>query len=176
MEVKMNKITKLFLFGAQNEPAQEVDSEYEMDAGYYLNNAVEEGDSYNQAYDSEEISEVKVVTEQPEPEVETVEEEPLYKVVFAPESCFDSAEIVDCFKLGRVVIIDIEALPKEDFYRLFDYIMGAVHALDGEFQKLTKTLVVLWPAGVDTTIDIDSIEDEPYEEYEDEESEENSEA
>ena len=172
----MNKITKFWLLGKQNEPADEIDEDY--DINYYGEKPAEE--SLSNAYDVEEISEVKVVGEEPEAEAEPdpeVAEEPLYKVVFAPESCQDSAEIVDCFKMGRVVVIDIEALPKEDFFRLFDYVMGAVQALDGEFQKITKTLVVLWPAGVDTEIDIDSIEDEPYEEYyEDEESEESEEA
>ena len=172
----MNKITKFWLLGKQNEPADEIDEDY--DINYYGEKPAEE--SLSNAYDVEEISEVKVVGEESEAEAEPdpeVAEEPLYKVVFAPESCQDSAEIVDCFKMGRVVVIDIEALPKEDFFRLFDYVMGAVQALDGEFQKITKTLVVLWPAGVDTEIDIDSIEDEPYEEYyEDEESEESEEA
>lgn len=175
----MNKITKFWLLGKQNEPADEIDEDY--DINYYGEKPAEEAVSneYNGAYEADDISEVKVVSEQPaeEPVEEVVEEEPLYKVVFAPESCQDSAEIVDCFKMGRVVIIDIEALPKEEFFRLLDYVMGAVQALDGEFQKITKTLVVLWPAGVDTEIDIDTIEDEPYEEYyEDEESEENEEA
>lgn len=170
----MNKITKFWLLGKQNEPAVDIDEDY--DPIYYGEKPAEENsnDSYGEAYAAEEISEVKVVSEEPE---EVVEEEPLYKVVFAPESCQDSAEIVDCFKMGRVVVVDIEALPKEDFFRMVDYIMGAVQALDGEFQKVTKTLMVLWPAGVDTELDIDSIEDEPYEEYyEDEESEENEEA
>ena len=55
---------------------------------------------------------------------------------------------------------------------MFDYVMGAVHALDGELEKVTKNLVVLWPAGVDMSMDIDEIEDEPYEEYDEEVSEE----
>lgn len=176
----MSKITsKFWMFGKQNEPADDFDSDY--DTIYYGEKSVEESteDAYNDVYAQEDISEVKVVVEETaEPEVEeVVEEEPLYKVVLAPESCQDSAEIVECFKMGRVVVIDTEALPKEDFFRMFDYVMGAVHALDGELQKVTKTLVVLWPAGVDTTLDIDEIEDEPYEEYyEDEESEEGEEA
>ena len=172
----MSKITsKFWMFGKQNEPADDFDSDY--DTIYYGEKSVEESteDAYNDVYAQDDISEVKVVIDEPEEveaEEEVVEEEPLYKVVLAPESCQDSAEIVECFKMGRVVVIDTEALPKEDFFRMFDYVMGAVQALDGELEKITKTLVVLWPAGVDTSLDIDEIEDEPYEEYEEEYEEE----
>ena len=180
----MSKITsKFWMFGKQNEPADDFDSDY--DTIYYGEKPAEESaeDVYNNdAYAQDDISEVKVVTEvEPvaEPEVEAepeVIEEPLYKVILAPESCQDSAEIVECFKMGRVVIIDTEALPKEDFFRMFDYVMGAVHALDGELEKVTKNLVVLWPAGVDMSMDIDEIEDEPYEEYDEEDISEDEEA
>lgn len=156
---EMNKITKLWLFGKNNEPAEDIDTEY--DPIYYGERPSSES-SDEEAYDGytpEEISEVKVISEQePEPEPE---EEPLYKVVFSPESCQDSYDIVECFKMGRVVIINAEDLPREEFFRMFDYVMGAVHALDGELQKITKTLVVLWPYGVDTELDIESIEDAP---------------
>ena len=176
----MSKITsKFWLFGKQNEPADDFDADY--DPIYYGEKPVEEEnteDAYNDAYAQDDISEVKVVVDEPE-EVEVeeeVEEEPLYKVILAPESCQDSAEIVECLKMGRVVIIDTEALPKEEFFRMFDYVMGAVHALDAELEKVTKNLVVLWPAGVDMSMDIDEIEDEPYEEYDEEEISEEEEA
>ena len=180
----MSKITsKFWMFGKQNEPADDFDSDY--DTIYYGEKPAEESaeDAYNDdAYAQDDISEVKVVTEtepvaEPEApaEAEAIEE-PLYKVILAPESCQDSAEIVECFKMGRVVIIDTEALPKEDFFRMFDYVMGAVHALDGELEKVTKNLVVLWPAGVYMSMDIDEIEDEPYEEYDEEDISEDEEA
>lgn len=179
----MSKInSKFWLFGKQNEPADDFDADY--DPIYYGEKPVEEaGDNAGYTdYAQDDISEVKVVTEEPEAEEEVAEEvdevieEPLYKVILAPESYQDSADIVECFKMGRVVIIDTESLPKEDFFRMFDYVMGAVHALDGELEKVTKNLVVLWPAGVDMDVDIDTIEDEPYEEYDEEDVAEDEEA
>ena len=180
----MSKITsKFWMFGKQNEPADDFDSDY--DTIYYGEKSEEENtqDAYNDdVYAQDDISEVKVVTEEVAVEAEAeevepeAEEEPLYKVILAPESCQDSAEIVECLKMGRVVIIDTEALPKEEFFRMFDYVMGAVHALDAELEKVTKNLVVLWPAGVDMSMDIDEIEDEPYEEYDEEEISEEEEA
>ena len=93
MEVKMSKInSKFWLFGKQNEPADDFDADY--DPIYYGEKPVEENDDnagYTD-YAQDDISEVKVVTEEPEveeeeeveEEVEEVIEEPLYKVIFAP--------------------------------------------------------------------------------------------
>ena len=69
--------------------------------------------------------------------------------------------------MGRVVVIDTADLAREDFLRMLDYVMGAVHALDGQLVRLSKEEVALFPADVDTEIDIDEIEDEP-EDYFDE--------
>ena len=75
--------------------------------------------------------------------------------------------------MGRVVVIDTEALPKEDFFRMFDYVMGAVQALDGELERIDRDTVVLFPYGVDPEeTDVDALEEEVVEEsdeqYEDE--------
>ena len=89
----MSKInSKFWLFGKQNEPADDFDADY--DPIYYGEKPVEENDDnagYTD-YAQDDISEVKVVTEEPEveeeeeveEEVEEVIEEPLYKVIFAP--------------------------------------------------------------------------------------------
>lgn len=178
----MNKIGKFWLFGKQDEPAEDFDVDY--DNIYYedrptsnpsdelSDDSVEKmsafgGDAYSNTY-AADASEVKVVKEEPVvEEEEEIEEEPLYKVVFAPETYRDSAEIVECFKMGRVVVIDTAELAREDFLRMLDYVMGAVHALDGQLVRLSKEEVALFPADVDTEIDIDEIEDEP-EDYFDE--------
>ncbi len=169
----MSKIGKFWLFGKQDEPAEDFDVDY--DNIYYEDrptaNAADDsiggdelGDGYGSTYGAD-ASDVKVVKE--EPVEEAVEEEPLYKVVFAPETYQDSAEIVECFKMGRVVVIDTAALSREDFLRMLDYVMGAIHALDGELVRITKDVVAIFPADVDTEIDIDEIEDEPADYFDD---------
>ena len=183
----MSKIGKFWLFGKQDEPAEDFDVDY--DNIYYedrpASNSSDElsddsiekmptvGDAYSNTYGAD-ASDVKVVKEEPVEEEEEPVEEPLYKVVFAPETYRDSAEIVECFKMGRVVVIDTTDLGREDFLRMLDYVMGAVHALDGQLVRLTKEVVALFPADVDTEIDIDEIEDEP-QDYFDEADDENSE-
>ncbi len=183
----MSKIGKFWLFGKQDEPAEDFDVDY--DNIYYEDrpsaNIVDDsldgetekkplfgGDSYSATYGAD-ASDVKVVKE--EPKEEEIEEEPLYKVVFAPETYRDSAEIVESFKIGRVAVIDTAELSREDFLRMLDYVMGAVHALDGELVRVSRDVVALFPADVDTEIDIDEIEDEPEDYFDDEESGEGSE-
>ncbi|MBE6548203.1 MAG: cell division protein SepF [Ruminococcaceae bacterium] len=107
-------------------------------------------------------SDVKVVA----PEED--EEPTLYKVLYAPESCQDSRDIVDSLVAGRVVVINVADLDRENFFRLLDYVMGALQALGGDMKRYGKKVVVLYPAGVDMDTPLDEIEDEPYEDNEEE--------
>ncbi len=174
----MSKIGKFWLFGKQEEPAEDFDMDY--DNIYYEDTPTTSqsdeaeaasdkmplfgADGYNNAYGAD-MSDVKVVDEK----AEEPEEEPLYKVVFAPEAYRDCGEIVESFKLGRVVVIETADLSREEFIRMMDYVMGALHALDGELVRLDGGVVVLFPAEVDPEMDIDEIEDEPEELFDDEE-------
>ncbi len=98
--------------------------------------------------------------------------EPLMKRTFTPLTCEDSTEIVDAFKDGRVAVICVEELDKPNFLRLFDYLMGAVHALDGELKRLDRDTVVLIPYGADEELSVDDLEEElPDGEAEDSEDE-----
>ena len=107
--------------------------------------------------------------------------EPLTKKTFVPLTCNDSAEIVDAFKEGKACVICVEELDKPNFLRLFDYLMGAVQALDGTLDRIDRDTVVLLPYGTDEELSIDDIPEEGEEvvdedeSYEDEESEDDGE-
>lgn len=145
----------------KNEPAQD----FEDDAnGYYYGNnetkaedADENGDGYD-TFDGGDVSEVQVALSG-DPVTEVAKAEPLMKKTFIPETCQDSQAIVRAYKEGRVVIICVEKLDRENFLRLFDYVMGAVEALDGDLQRLDKDTVALLPYGVDEDVDIDALEE-----------------
>ena len=72
-------------------------------------------------------------------------------------------------------MICVEELDKPNFMRLFDYLMGAVQALDGELQRIDRDTVVLLPYGFDSELSIDDIEEEIVEEDTEEEETEDSE-
>ncbi len=145
---------KFWWFTKKNEPAADFD---EINNDYYGESmslgSIDDDDAYDQYSDTD--GDVSVVLSGPQSK-----EEPLLKRTFTPLTCTDSAEIVDAFKDGRVIVICVEELDKPNFLRLFDYLMGAVHALDGQLERIDRDTVVLLPYGVDEDISIDGLEEE----------------
>ena len=163
---KMEK--KFWWFSKKNDPASDFD---EINNDYYGEEMSSTRQDVNNGYgyDDSDTSDVSVVLSG-----DPSKEEPLMKKTFTPASCEDSAEIVDAFKEGRVTVICIEELDKPNFMRLFDYLMGAVQALDGELERIDRDTVVLLPYGVDMDeIDVDELpeEGEEYDEVEDNDTE-----
>ena len=97
---------------------------------------------------------------------------------FTPSTYRDCREgIVKGLSSGHVVVVRLGGLEATDVLRLFDYMMGAVQALDGELVRPRATTVVLLPNGVEldeTELDLadaDEDEDDADDEYEDDEYE-----
>ena len=107
--------------------------------------------------------------ERPEERVEPVftpEPAPEY-LYFTPATYRDCREgIVRGLAAGHVVVVRLGDLEATDVLRLFDYMMGAVLALEAELVRPEATTVVLVPAGVE--LDEDELELDDEDEYEDE--------
>ena len=107
--------------------------------------------------------------ERPEERVEPVftpEPAPEY-LYFTPATYRDCREgIVKGLAAGHVVVVRLGDLEATDVLRLFDYMMGAVLALEAELVRPEATTVVLVPAGVE--LDEDELELDDEDEYEDE--------
>ena len=173
----MNKMEKKFWwFSKKNDSASDFN---EINNGYYgedmkADDANASGDNYY-GY-GEDSSDVSVVLSG-----DPSKQEPLTKKTFTPTSCADSAEIVDAFKEGKACVICVEELDKANFLRLFDYLMGAVQALDGSLDRVDRDTVVLLPYGTDEELSIDDIPEageeaaDEEEDFEDEESEDDGE-
>lgn len=147
---KMEK--KFWWFTKKNDPASDYD---EINNDYYGEEMSANGTENEYDYD-DNASDVSVVLSG-----DPSKDEPLMKRTFTPESCTDSAAIVDACKEGRIAVICIEELDKPNFTRLFDYLMGAVQALDGNLERVDRDTVILLPYGVDPDeIDIDEVEEE----------------
>lgn len=94
---------------------------------------------------------------------------------FTPSTYRDCREgIVKGLASGHVVVVRLRSLEAGDVLRLFDYMMGAVQALDAELVRPEATTVVLVPAGAELDEDELEPEEDEYdeEEYEDEYDEE----
>ena len=167
---------KFWWFSKKNDSASDFN---EINNGYYgedmkADDASASNDNYY-GY-GEDGSDVSVVLSG-----DPSKKEPLTKKTFTPASCTDSAEIVDAFKEGKACVICVEELDKANFLRLFDYLMGAVQALDGSLDRIDRDTVVLLPYGTDEELSIDDIPEageevaDEDEDYEDEESEDDGE-
>ena len=156
----------------KNEPAEEFDNAYYGGESASAESSVE--NDYG-SYDTQDAGDIGVAWSEEEARAIAKANEPLMKKTFAPKTCQDSTEIVDAYKDGRVIVICVEELDRENFLRLFDYVMGAVHALDGQHRRLDRDTVLLIPYGVDDNVDIDELDEAEDEAASVEETEENTE-
>ncbi len=61
----------------------------------------------------------------------------------------DSTKIVDDMKNRKPVVLNIQRLDIELKKKVFDFVNGAVYALEGNVQKVAKDIFILAPKNVD---------------------------
>ena len=75
-------------------------------------------------------------------------------VLFHPKSFEESTTIVDTLKSRRPVVMNISELDKDLGRKIFDFCSGALYAVDGHIQQVTKGIFILAPQNVDITGDV----------------------
>lgn len=75
-------------------------------------------------------------------------------VIHQPNEFDETAAIVDNLKNRKPVIINLESLDPDLARKIFDFCSGALYALDGQIQKVSKGIFILAPSNVDITGDI----------------------
>ena len=157
----------------KSEPVEDLENDYDREYYSYGNPDTQSnaGNASNDLYNSYDDGE-PTITISTESVTEVAKAEPLLKRTFTPLDCNDGPDVVDAMKDERVVVVCVEELDRENFLRLFDYIMGAVRALDAKFEKIDRDTVVIFPYNVDETISIDDLDEEviPSEEEETDET------
>jgi cell division inhibitor SepF len=78
----------------------------------------------------------------------------VWKVV-KPHTAQDGLAIADYLVNGYTVVMNIESIDRETTVRLLDFLMGAVHVLDGEMRQVSKSTFVLSPRKGEITEDGD---------------------
>lgn len=141
----------------KNEPAADYEDDFDVAQTYYGQD--DGGEDLYPDVDGGDVAEVGVALSDEEVKAIAKANEPLKRMSFTPKTCQDSPRIVDAFKDGRVIVICVEELDRENFLRLFDYVMGAVHALDGELIRVDRDTVHLLPYGVDPETNVDELEE-----------------
>ena len=75
-----------------------------------------------------------------------------WKVV-KPHDAQDGLVIADYLMHGYTVVMNIESLERDMIVRLIDFLQGAVHVLNGEINRVSKTTFVLSPRKGEITED-----------------------
>lgn len=77
-------------------------------------------------------------------------------VVHEPLSYEEAPSIVDDLKTRKVIVVNFEQLDLNLKRQIFDFINGALYALEGKIQKVTKDIFILAP----NNVEIDGLKDE----------------
>ena len=70
-------------------------------------------------------------------------------VISQPTNFEQAANICDLLKQKKSVIVNLEYVNKDVARRIIDVISGAVHALDGNMQKISNSIVLIAPFNYD---------------------------
>lgn len=88
-------------------------------------------------------------------------------VLYNPTSFKEGTSIVDSLRSGKLVIVDLKDMKdkKEDAgagsdfesqKEMFDFLNGAMYAIDGSMKKLSSTIFVIAPKSVDIDSNLES--------------------
>ena len=73
-------------------------------------------------------------------------------VIYSPRTYKDVQLLIDHLKMREQVIVDFSTLNQQAVYRILDFMSGAIYALDGSIQQITKNIFLFAPQGVTITI------------------------
>lgn len=84
---------------------------------------------------------------------------PVSLKVVKPKTSSEGPSIADYLASGSTVVLNIESLDRASAIRLIDFLMGAIHVLDGDMKSVTKTTLVFAPRNVGVQ-DLEDVEEE----------------
>ncbi|MFZ5974556.1 MAG: cell division protein SepF [Bacillota bacterium] len=70
-------------------------------------------------------------------------------IVFQPMSYEDTQSVIDNLKNRKPVVVNLETLDLDVAQRVLDFMSGAVYAINGTIQKVSRCIFVLAPNNVD---------------------------
>ena len=76
--------------------------------------------------------------------------------VLKPHNARDGLIIADYLMNGCTVVMNIEEIDRETTVHLIDFLMGAVHVLDGELRQVSTSTFVISPRKGEITEDAES--------------------
>nr|MDD6336110.1 cell division protein SepF [bacterium] len=80
-------------------------------------------------------------------------------MLYQPLSYRDTQNIIDNLRNNKPVIVNLENLERDIAQRVLDFLSGAVYALNGRINKVSKGIFVLTPHNVDIGGNMEGVED-----------------
>lgn len=69
--------------------------------------------------------------------------------VYQPKAFEEAVEIVDCLRGRKPVIVNLEAIQPELARKIFDFLSGALCAIDGKAEKISRGIFLMAPSNVE---------------------------
>lgn len=73
-------------------------------------------------------------------------------VIYSPSTYEDVQLLIDHLKMREQVIVDFSEVNQTSVYRILDFMSGAIYALNGSIQQITKNIFLFAPSGVTITV------------------------
>lgn len=70
-------------------------------------------------------------------------------VVYVPEKYDEVTKLVADLKTRRVIVLNLEYTARDVKKHIFDFVNGAVFALEGNIQKISKDIFIVAPSNVE---------------------------
>lgn len=77
--------------------------------------------------------------------------------IMKPHSFSDSEKICEALLSGHAVVINLEGFDTEQAQRIIDFISGAVFAIEGKFNRISRYIFICSPGSIDISQDMEDI-------------------
>ena len=124
-------------------PDEEYEDDYMEDEVDELVGEIEDEDDITAGFDSINASKSNKIVS-----LHTVSQ--MKVVIVEPKKYEDVTTIADHLKQRRALVVNLDSVEKnEDKKAIFNFMNGAVYVLEGNIQKITKSIFILAPSNVE---------------------------
>ncbi|HHY83244.1 MAG TPA: cell division protein SepF [Clostridiales bacterium] len=113
-------------------------------------NIIDEPIDTEEKKESDELIEPNFQTKHRKGKVVNIHQSTYIKVVVYQALTYDDTQnIIDNLKNRKPIIVNLDSLEQDLAQRVLDFMSGAVYALDGNIQKVSRNIFVLVPSNID---------------------------
>jgi cell division inhibitor SepF len=115
-----------------------------------IEESTEETAAVNPTKTKDELIEPTFQTKNKKGKVVNIHQSTYVKVVVYQALTYDDTQnIIDNLKNRKPIIVNLDSLEQDLAQRVLDFMSGAVYALDGTIQKVSRSIFVLVPSNID---------------------------